>query len=90
MSHEVWREYAVTWTEQQDLAGRFGLTVDEVRSKLLELASAMNLGEWKPQKSATKTKRVIQAYFESSNATERQGASANGPEWAAPVYTGQS
>ena len=55
-----------------------------------ELNELMLAGVIAPQNTANKTKKVIQAYFESSNATGRQGALANGPEWAAPAYTGQS
>ena len=74
MAHDVWRTYAVTLSEQQDLARRFGITMDQVRSELQALTSLLNAGEVTPQKSATKMRRVINSHFESSNATGRQGA----------------
>lgn len=74
MSSKDGREYAVPLLEQQHLAGRYGLTLDAVRQSILVLRSRMLSGEVSPQKSATKTKKIIASHFESSNATERQGA----------------
>ena len=68
------KTYAVTLKEQQHLARKFGLSVDQVRSEIGRLKSLMEAGTVLPQKSATKTKKIIDFHFESSNATERQGA----------------
>ena len=68
------REYAVTWTEQIALAGRYGMTIEAIRACLSDLRDHMATGVIQPQKSATKTKAVIAAHIERSNATERQGA----------------
>lgn len=74
MSNNVYKTYAVTLKEQQDLARRFGLSVDQVRSELDRLKNLMEAGTVPPQNTANKTKKIINAHFESSNATERQGA----------------
>ena len=74
------REYAVTWTEQLALAGRYGMTIKAIRARLSELRNLMETGVIQPQKTATKTKAVIATHIESSDATERQGALANGPQ----------
>ena len=74
MSNNTYKTYAVPLKEQQDLARRFGLTVDQVRSELGRLKNLMEAGTVLPQKTANKTKKIINAHFESSNATERQGA----------------
>lgn len=74
MAHSVWRTYAVTLKEQQDLASKFGLKLDQVRTELRVLMNRLIAGEIAQQKTATKMKKVINAHFESSNATERQGA----------------
>lgn len=84
MSCEPSRDYAVTLLEQRHLARRFGLEMHQVASELIDLRERFARGELQPQKSATKTRRIINAHFERSNATERQGALANGPAWAAP------
>ena len=52
----------------------FGLSVDQVRSELDRLKNLMEAGTVPPQNTANKTKKIINAHFESSNATERQGA----------------
>jgi hypothetical protein len=74
MSHDTCKTYAVTLREQQDLARKFGLSVDQVRSEIDRLKSLMEAGIAPPQKTATKTQKMIMAHFESSNATKRQGA----------------
>ena len=74
MSNNVYKTYAVTLKEQQDLARRFGLSVDQVRSELDRLKNLMEAGTVPLQNTANKTKKIINAHFESSNATERQGA----------------
>lgn len=74
MSSESLRDYVVTLSEQQHLARKFGLEMHEVASKLLALKERLATGELVPQKTATKTRRIIYAHFESSNATGRQGA----------------
>ena len=81
MAENAGRDYAVTLLEQQDLARRYELSLIAVKASLADLASRMLNGEVVPQKSATKTKRVIATHFESSNAIKRQGALANGPQW---------
>ena len=68
------RDYAVTWTEQHDLAGRYGMTIKALRSCLADLYSLMVAGTIQPQKTGNKTKAIIRAHIERSNATERQGA----------------
>ena len=68
------KTYAVTLKEQQDLARRFGLSVDQVRSELDRLKNLMEAGTVPLQNTANKTKKIINAHFESSNVTERQGA----------------
>lgn len=68
------KTYAVTLKEQQDLVRRFGLSVDQVRSELDRLKNLMEAGTVHPQNTANKTKKIINAHFESSNVTERQGA----------------
>ena len=67
-------EYGVTLLEQQILARRYGLTLDAVRQSIVVLRSRMLSGEVAPQKSANKTRKIIESHFESSNAIERQGA----------------
>lgn len=52
----IGREYCLTMSEQQDLARRFGLSIEDVRSHLI----ALNL---EPQKTATKMKRAINESF---------------------------
>ena len=74
MSNDTRKTYAVTLKEQQDLARKFGLSVDQVCSELGRLKKLMDVGVVLPQKTANKTKQIITAHFESSNATERQGA----------------
>ena len=87
MAENKGRDYAVTLSEQQDLARKYRLDLPKIRAGLLILRGAMLAGNPAPQKTANKTKLVIAAYFESSNAIGRQGALANGPAWAAPVPT---
>lgn len=77
MSRELSRDYAVTPAEQQHLARKFGLDMHEVASRLLALKERFATGELEPQKTATKMQRIIHVHFESSNATERQGALGN-------------
>jgi hypothetical protein len=74
MSNDTRKTYAVTLKEQQDLARKFGLSVDQVCSELGRLKNLMDAGVVLPQKTANKTKQIITVHFESSNATERQGA----------------
>jgi hypothetical protein len=74
MSNDTRKTYAVTLKEQQDLARKFGLSVDQVRSEIGRLKNLMDAGVVLPQKTANKTTKIIDAHFESSNATERQGA----------------
>ena len=73
MLREPSRTYAVTLTEQRDLACRFGLTADQVRSELEALAGRFAAGELEPQKSATKTKSIIQAHFEKQQCHRASG-----------------
>lgn len=68
------RDYAVTLSEQQDLARRFELSLGEVRQGIEALRRMMSDGTVEPQKTATKTKNLILVHFENSNVTERQGA----------------
>ena len=68
------RDYAVTWTEQHDLAGRYGMTIEAVRVCLNDLYGLFASGVIQPQKTGNKTKAIIQTHIERSNATERQGA----------------
>ena len=68
------RDYAVTWTEQRALAGRYGMTIEAIRVCLSDLYGLMVTGVIQPQKTGNKTKAIIQAHIERSNATERQGA----------------
>lgn len=72
------REYAVTLSEQQSLARRYGIALDAVKASLLVLRADLLSGVAVPQKTATKTKRVIADHFESSDAIGRQSALANG------------
>jgi hypothetical protein len=74
MSNDTRKTYAVTLKEQQDLARKFGLSIDQVCSEIGRLKNLMDAGVVLPQKTANKTKKIIDAHFESSNATERQGA----------------
>jgi hypothetical protein len=74
MSNDTWKTYAVTLKEQQDLARKFGLSVDQVRFEIGRLKNLMDAGVVLPQNTANKTAKIINAHFESSNATERQGA----------------
>ncbi len=74
MSNDTRKTYVVTLKEQQELARRFGLSVDQVCSELGRLKTLMEAGTVPSQKTANKTKKIIDAHFESSNATERQGA----------------
>ena len=79
MSHKVMlpmvsREYAVTLKEQQDLARRYGISFEDVLLKLSEINGLLLSGAYEPQKTATKTKRIIASHFERSNANGRQGA----------------
>ena len=74
MAERAKREYAVTSLEQQDLARKFGLTVDQVRLELANLKKLMTDGAIVPVVTANRTKKIIKAHFESSNAIERQGA----------------
>jgi len=74
MSNDTRKTYAVTLKEQQDLARKFGLSVDQVRVEIGRLKNLMDAGVVLPQKTANKTAKIINAHFESSNATERQGA----------------
>jgi hypothetical protein len=74
MSNHTRKTYAVTLKEQQDLARKFGLSVDQVRFEIGRLKSLMDAGVVLPQITANKTAKIIDAHFESSNATERQGA----------------
>jgi hypothetical protein len=78
MASSVRRDYAITWSEQIDLARRYGTDVDSIRVLLAKLNELMNQGVYQPQKTANKTRLIIQSYLENSNVTERQGASANG------------
>jgi len=74
MSNAVRETYVVTLKEQQNLARKFGLSGNQVCSELGRLKNLMEAGTVLPQKTANKTKKIIDAHFESSNATERQGA----------------
>jgi hypothetical protein len=74
MAPNAGREYAVTLSEQQDLARRYGMSLIALKASLEDLRSRMLSGEVVPQKTATKTKRVIDSHIESSNAVKRQGA----------------
>jgi hypothetical protein len=74
MSNDTRKTYAVTLKEQQGLARRFGLSVDQVCFEIGRLKNLMEAGIVSPQKTANKTAKIINAHFESSNATERQGA----------------
>lgn len=74
MAENTGRDYAVTASEQQDLARRYGLSLSEVRVRMLELREKMLAGNPAPQKTGNKTKLIIAAYLESSNAIGRQGA----------------
>lgn len=73
-SHNLWKTYGVTLKEQQILARKFELSLDQVRFELNRLKTLMEAGTVPPQKTGNKTKRIIEAHFESSNVTERQGA----------------
>lgn len=73
------REYAVTLTEQKDLARRYGVSEQAVRSALFELQARLLDGSEELLKSATKVKKLIARHFESSDATGRQSALANRP-----------
>ena len=74
MAASAGRDYAVTWTEQLALAGKYGMTIEAVRSVLSDLCELMITGVIQPQKTGNKTKATIASHFERSNATERQGA----------------
>ena len=74
MAPSAGREYAVTWTEQQALAGRYGMTIDAVRACMNDLRVLMSNGDIAPQKTGNKTKAIISSHIERSNATGRQGA----------------
>ena len=74
MASNQGRDYAVTLSEQQDLARRFDLSLSEVRQCIDALRRMMLGGTVEPQKTATKTKKLILAHFENSNVTGRQGA----------------
>jgi hypothetical protein len=73
------RKYAVTLTEQRDLARRYGVSEQAVRSALFGLQARLLDGSEELLKSATKVKKLIAHHFESSDAKGRQSALANGP-----------
>lgn len=52
--------YCVTNIEQRDLARRHGMDEDRVREHLHRLQGELASGALHPQKTATKTKRLIQ------------------------------
>jgi len=81
MAENQGHDYAVTESEQKDLARSYGLQVDVVRERLADLREKMLAGDPAPQKTGNKTKRIIAAHFESSNVIGRQGALANGRKW---------
>ena len=68
------RNYVVTLSEQADLACRYGITSEKVELLLAGLGEMMLSGLIEPQRTATKTKRLIGSHIESSNVMERQGA----------------
>ena len=74
MAPSAGREYAVTLSEQQALAGRYGMTMEAIRVCLSDLGRLMATGAIQPQKTGNKIKALIAAHIESSDATERQGA----------------
>jgi hypothetical protein len=59
------RQYVVTLKEQQELACRFGRSLEDVRAELLRLSALMD----KSTKTANKVKKAIDAHFETSNGT---------------------
>jgi len=73
------REYAVTLSEQRDLARRYGVTEQAVRSELFVLQAHLLDGTEEILKSANKVKKLIATHIESSDAIGRQSALANGP-----------
>ena len=63
MAEAAKRQYAVTLSEQQDLARRFELPLDDVRASLVKLSSQLSDGVVQPQKTGNKTKAIIEAHF---------------------------
>ena len=63
MAETACRQYAVTLSEQNDLARRFGLSIDDVRIKLSKLSDQLSVGVVQPQKTGNKTKAIIEAHF---------------------------
>jgi len=61
------KEYAVTESEQKNLACRYDLSIDEVRVLLLDLRGKILAGLQSQAKTANKTKLIIDNYFENSN-----------------------
>jgi len=59
------RQYVVTLKEQQDLACRFGLSLEEIRAELVRLSTTMD----KTLKTAGRIKKAIAIHFENSNGT---------------------
>ena len=73
------REYAVTLTEQRDLARRYGVSEQAVRAALFDLQALLLDGSEEILKTATKVKKLIDAHIESSDAIGSQSGLANGP-----------
>lgn len=59
------RQYVVTLKEQQKLACRFGLSLEEIRAELVRLSATMD----KTFKTAGNVRKAIAAHFETSNGT---------------------
>lgn len=59
------RQYVVTLKEQQKLACRFGLSLEEIQAELVRLSATMD----KTLKTAGNVRKAIEAHFETSNGT---------------------
>lgn len=61
------KEYAVTESEQKSLACKYDLSIDEVRFMLFDLREEILVGIQSKEKTANKTKLIIDNHFENSN-----------------------
>jgi hypothetical protein len=64
MSSPRGRYYTVTLSEQQDLSRKFGMPLDTVLAHLSTLRNRMFVDPSLQQKTANKTKRLIESHFE--------------------------
>ena len=61
------KEYVVTESEQESLACKYDLSIDEVRFMLFDLRKKILAGLQYQAKTANKTKLLIDNHFENSN-----------------------